>query len=109
MYHTPPLQAEKIDEFFGDVSESENSRIDKLIKAIQDDPSAQLFVIIGFQKKTLLKKQTKKEKEIFNLLVKENRISADQIVIKRKFSEKESVQFWLVPTGATPPEIKEQS
>ena len=43
----PPPKAIKIDEFIESIANMDYRRSEKLIKALQDDQSAQLFVIVG--------------------------------------------------------------
>jgi hypothetical protein len=98
-----PPEAEKIDEFSGSISKIESSRIDAIVKAIQDDPNAQLYIMVGYKEKTSSQAKNKREKEISNILVKENEIQADRITIVRVPADKDLTKIWLVPAGATPP------
>ena len=102
---TPPPEAEKIDEFFGDASKLESGRIVKIIKAITENPSAQLFIIVPHKKKIHLQKQTEKERGIRKMLIKDNKKIADRITFINILSLEQKVQLWLVPAGAVPPEI----
>lgn len=102
--YDPLPTAVKVDEFSTPVSKIENRKSEKLIKALKDDLSAQLYVFVGYREKTLPKTQTEKEREILELLTKENGINANRITLVRIFSNEESVQFWVVPAGATIPD-----
>lgn len=102
--YDPPPVAKKIGEFLIPFSKIESLKNDKLIRAIQDDSTAQLYIIIGYKEKDLADRQTQKERNFVDALAKENKIPADRITIVRIFNKKDSVEFWLVPAGATPPD-----
>lgn len=101
-----PPKAEKIDEFSGSISKIEKPRTDAIVKAIQDDPNAQLYILVGYKEKTSPQTKNKREKEISNVLVKENGIQADRITIIRVPADKDLTKIWLVPAGATPPYLE---
>ncbi|MGI8884193.1 MAG: hypothetical protein ACR2IA_08110 [Pyrinomonadaceae bacterium] len=99
----PPV---KIDEFSGSVSKIENRRSEKLIKALQDHPTAQIYVFFSTGKNISPRSTKKKTQEISKLLVRENGIEAERITIVEIPSNKELTEFWIVPAGSAPPEIQ---
>ena len=71
--------------------------------ALQNDPSAQLYVIIYLKTKTLQKTALRREQEILKFLTEKNKITKQRITILKTFADKDQAQFWIVPAGATPP------
>lgn len=102
----PIPQAEKIDEFSGSISKIQNRKSEKLIKALQDDPTAQIYVFFSTGKNISPRATKKKSQEISKLLVRENGIEVERITIVEIPSNKELTQFWIVPAGSAPPEIR---
>lgn len=77
---------------------------DKLIDVLNNDPSLQLYVIFYFKNNSSQKSTDQKMRQVSNLLINKNKIGKERITELKAFSEKrESVQFWLTPTGAMPP------
>lgn len=77
---------------------------DKLIDVLNNDPSLQLYVIFYFKDNSSQKSTNQKMRQVVNLLINKNKIGNERITELKAFSEKqESVQFWLIPTGAMPP------
>ena len=103
----PPPEAAKIDEFSGSISKIEKTRIDSIVKRVEYDPNAQLFILIGTKKTSSTQTIIKREREISKIFVAENAIPAERITIIKVVSEENIVQFWLVPAGATPPDGEE--
>lgn len=101
----PSPEATKLDQFSESISRIDKSRLEKITTAIRNEPSGQLYIITGFKKNTSLKSIKRKEQEIRNQLAKAE-IEKDRIVMMRIFAAVELTQFWLVPAGAKPPEIK---
>lgn len=99
----PPPEARKIDEFSGSISRIETRRIDAITEAIENDPMARLYIIIG-QKNSRIR--DRKIKAISDLLVKKRRIDADRITIVEILSEEDSTHIFIVPPGASNPQIK---
>ena len=104
----PTPAAEKIDELSLPLSRTGNFKNDKLIKAIQADPSAQLYIIIGFKEKNLSETQIEKERNFLNALAIENEIPYDRITAVRIVNSKELAEFWIVPADATPPDLSKR-
>ncbi|MBA3634045.1 MAG: hypothetical protein H0W58_14730 [Acidobacteria bacterium] len=102
---TPAPRPIQIDEISEPISQIDKARIDKIITALEDEPNAQLYVIAGFRKDTPQRLITREEQEIRNYLTKAE-IEKDRIALIRIFTEIELTQFWLVPAGANPPEVK---
>lgn len=102
----PLPKAEKINEFLGSISKIKKSRIDRIIKAIEDDQYAQLYIIVGHKEKVPPKTRTKKEQEISNLLVKKRGISKNRITMVRTYSDRDLTQLWIVPASASSPKIE---
>ena len=98
----------KIDGFSDSISKIEKSRIEKVVREIQNDPNAMLYIVVGYKGKTLPKATTKREREINNILVKENGINPNRIKMVRELSKEASMQFWIVPAGASFPELKKK-
>jgi hypothetical protein len=101
-------EAVKVDGFSDSISKIDKARIERVVKEIQNDPTARLYIIVGYAGKTLPKATTRREREISNILVKQKRISANRIVIVRELSDKALMQFWIVPAGASFPQPKKK-
>jgi hypothetical protein len=101
----PSPEAAKLDQFSESIFQIDKARIEKITSVLQNEPSAQLYIITGFKKNTSLKSIKRKEQEIRNQLAKAE-IEKDRIILIRVFTEVGLTQFWLVPAGAHPPEIK---
>ena len=101
----PSPEATKLDQFSESISQIGKARIEKITSALQNEPSGQLYIITGFKKNTSPKLIKQKEQEIRNYLAKAE-IEKDRITMVRISAVVELTQFWLVPAGANPPEIK---
>ena len=98
-------QAEKIEEFLQAFSRIDKNRIAEIVRSLQNDPTAQLYIIFKHKEKTSPKMVNQKEREISNSLVKAG-LAADRITSITAYGQIETVEFWLVPAGATAPKIK---
>ena len=104
-YELPP-QPIKIDEFSQPFAKINKERINKVNEALQEDFTAQLYIIFRHKEKTSQKTASRKEREVSDSLTKSG-LAKDRITIIKDFRQTESIEFWLVPAGATPPEIKD--
>jgi hypothetical protein len=101
-----PPQPIQIDEFSESANHIDKNRINEIVRALQNDPTAQLYIIFKHKEKILLKTTSQKEREISNSLVKAG-LAADRITAITGFGQNDSVEFFLVPAGATPPKIED--
>jgi hypothetical protein len=104
-YGDPLPQAEKIDEFSQSFIKINKNRIDKIVRVLHNDPNAHLYIIFKHKEKTSPKITGQKEREISNSLVKAGLV-ADRITAVTDFGQRDLVEFWLVPAGATPPKVE---
>jgi hypothetical protein len=104
--YDPAPQAEKIDEFSEPFVKIKKNRVNEIVRALQNDTYAQLYIIFRHKEKTLSKKVNLKEKNISNLLIQSG-IEPERITRVSIFGQAESIEFWFVPAGATPPKIED--
>jgi hypothetical protein len=97
-----PPQPIQIDVFSKPFTHIDKNRINEIVRALQNDPTAQLYIIFRHKEKNTSKMASQKEREISNSLVKAG-LAADRITTITDFGKSESVEFWFVPAGATPP------
>lgn len=99
-------QAEKIEEVSEPIAQIEKNRIAEIVRALQNDPNAQLYIIFRHKENTSSKLISQKEREISNSLIKTG-LAGDRITTVTDFGKSESVKFWLVPAGANPPTVED--
>lgn len=100
------IQPTQIDVFSEPFANIDKNRITEIFRAINSDPTAQLYIIFRHEEKTSPKTSSRKEREVSNSLVKAG-LATDRITTVRDFRHSESVEFWFVPAGAIPPKIKD--
>jgi hypothetical protein len=100
------IQPTQIDVFSEPFTQIDKNRISEIVHSIQNDLSAQLYMIFRHKEKTSPKMASRKEREISNSLVKAG-LAADRITTVTGFGQSDSIEFWLVPAGATPPKIED--
>lgn len=97
---TPP--AKLLDESMFSDSKIDSTKFDEIVAALNEDSSAQIYIIIYYDKKTSTAKIAQKEEEI-RQIVKSKNIPPKSIIIVQSGGKEGSIKFWLVPAGATPP------
>ena len=102
-YFESPPSIIKVEQFALPISKDNNIKNQSMFDALQNDPSAQLYVIIYLRSKTLQKTAIRREREIIKFLTEKNEIAKKRITILKTFADKDQAQFWIVPAGATPP------
>lgn len=96
----------KIDEFLQPLAQINKNRITEIARALQNDPTAQLYIIFKHKEKTSPKMISQKERALSDSLVKAG-LAADGITTVTGFRQADSVEFFLVPAGATPPKVED--
>ncbi|MDQ6788781.1 MAG: hypothetical protein M3033_18420 [Acidobacteriota bacterium] len=99
-------QAFLIKEFSAPIAQIEKAKIFEKLTALEDNPNSRLYIIFRHTKNTPQKIITRKERKLFDNLIKAG-IERERITLIKDFANTESVQFWLVPAGATPPKIND--
>ncbi len=100
-----PPQAEKLEEFSGSFSQINKAGFKKIIAAVQNDQYAQLYICKKYKDDSSKIKIDKTSEKVKNYLLKAG-IEADRIVFVDFPAKTVSLEFWLVPVGATPPSPK---
>ncbi len=100
-----PPQAEKLDEFSGSFARINKAGFKKIIAAVQNDQNAQLYICKKYKDDFSKIKIDKTSDKVKNYLLKAG-IEADRIVFVDFPAKTGSLEFWLVPVGATPPSPK---
>lgn len=75
--------------------------------ALNSEPSTKAYIVERFKQGTSQEAVKKKLSTTISFLTKNLRISADRVTLQVYFEKDNLTEFWIVPTGATPPEIKE--
>jgi len=97
----------QVDEFSMPASRIDKARLENLVVELENNPSANGYIIEKFAKKTSEKVVREKIQKITEYLVKERQIEKERIVILTAMSNENLTQYFIVPPGASPPEIKE--
>ncbi len=97
----------QVDEFSIPVSQIDKARLDNLLIEIQNNPLAVAYIFERFKRKTSQNVVKQKIQKITDYLVKEKRIEKDRFVISTAESDKNLTQYFIVPPGASPPEIED--
>ena len=100
----PAPQAALIGEFLTITAQNEKSKLFKKITALDNDPYAQLYIIFKFKKNTSQKEVLRNERKLIDSLIKSG-IEKERITLVKSSAPDDSIQFWLVPPGASNPEI----
>lgn len=91
-----------IDEFSEPISQIDKARIDNIFTVLENDPTAQLFVILAYKENTSQKKIRKREQKIFNSLTKSG-IERAGITLIKGSTDADVIRFYIVPAGGEPP------
>ncbi len=102
-----PPSSKLVDEFSEPISQIDKARLDNLFVEIQNDPSAVAYIFETFERKTFQNAVERKIQKITDYLIKEKRIEKDRFVISTAVFDKNLTQYFIVPPGATPPEIED--
>ena len=94
--------AEELNEFSGDFAKIDKTSFDKIIDALQNDSNAQLYIFNKYKKNTPRKKINKRNKEVKDYLVNSG-IETERIKTVEAVAKADTIEFWLVPAGASPP------
>ena len=95
-----------IDEFTDSIAQKDKTRFDKIATDVKGDPTTQLYVLAWHFKNSPQETVKRKEQDIFDSLTAAG-IEKDRITLVFDFAERESIQFWIVPAGATPPTLNQ--
>ncbi len=104
-----PPSSKLVDEFSGPISQIDKARLDNLFVEIQNDPSAVAYIFERFERKTSQNVIERKIQKITDYLIKEKRIEKDRFVISTAISDENLTQYFIVPPGASPPEIEDNN
>lgn len=111
-------EARKIDEFGNISCEDYLSRINNIFYHSRENPSANIYILVYEGKELIYNYRKKKEELVFpqyglanyHVYLMKMRLESFSgvdierfVFIKAGFRESFGVEFWLVPTGATPP------
>jgi hypothetical protein len=104
-YHRLP-EPIKVAEFLAIDSRSEKTWLEELRKALVDDRNAQVYVVVRFKEDVSENQVAQKLKKLGSFLMKELVLKADRIRMTQVFGEKETIEIWFVPSGASYPQDK---
>ena len=97
-------EARKFDEYGKLAAGDENPRLDNFAIELQNDPTAQGYVIAYGGRKSLAGTAMKMADRVKDYLVKKRNLDAQRVMtLDGGFREEPTVELWLVPSGATPP------
>jgi hypothetical protein len=97
------VQAVGLPEFNEGLSDS--TRIEKIVNSLHDNPNTQLFVLSGHIGGKASERVLALEEHLLNTLESKG-LERSRVTIVPVFSEREWMQFWLVPPGANIPRCK---
>ncbi len=99
-------KAQKFDEFGAENNESEWARLDSFTIGLQNDPVATGYIIVYGGRKSKKTYAATTIKRMRTYLVKQRGMDNNRIItINGGLREKPSCELWLVPQGATPPDV----
>ena len=99
-----PVQASLIEEV--SISQIKKAKSFERPNVLDEDPYAQLYILFRYKKNTAPKTIKRTEQKIFDSLIKAE-IKKDRITLVKGSASVESIQFWLVPAGASAPAIED--
>lgn len=85
-------------------SQIEKTELFEKLITLDNDPTAQLYIIFRHKRNTSPKSVRRTEQKLFDSLIKAG-IQKDRITFVKDSVTDESIQFWLVPAGAENPKI----
>lgn len=98
-------QARLFDKFYDIPFDDEKARLDNFAIALQQDPSAVGYIIVFGRLKGRPGEAKRRADRDKGYLVEERGISYNRIVsLDHCFSKKITIELWLVPNGAPPPD-----
>ncbi|MDQ3321986.1 MAG: hypothetical protein M3525_06085 [Acidobacteriota bacterium] len=100
----PPPVATLIEILPTFVSRLEKAEVFEKLRALDNDPTAQIYIIFRHKKNTSQKTIKLTEQKLFDSLIKAG-IKKERITLIKDSATDESIQFWLVPAGAEVPDI----
>ncbi len=96
----------QVDEFSIPASQIDKARLDNLLIEIHNNPLAVAYILEKFERKTSQNVVERKIQKITDYLIKEKGIEKDRFVISTAISDENLTQYFIVPPGASPPEIE---
>lgn len=99
----PHVESRQVDEFSLSAQRIDKARLDYFITQLQNDPTAQGYIIEKFPPQTSKLVIDRKIKLIRDYLSKIRRQDISRFVLVIAENRENLTQFWLVPPGATPP------
>jgi hypothetical protein len=101
----PEIRARKVDEYGNIRFNDEKARLDNFAIELQNDPTAQGHLVCYGGRTGRTGEAQRRCDRARNYLVNTRGISADRIVtVDGGFREELTVELWIVPSGATPPQ-----
>ena len=99
------VEARKIDEYGKIRPADENARLDNFAVELKADPTVQGYLIVYGGRRSKAGEARKAAARAKTYLVKKRRINAKRLAtIDGGYREEASVELWLVPSGAQPPQ-----
>ena len=97
-----PTRPIEIEQLKTSASRLEKLKFDKLITALENEPTATAYIIIFFDEKISQKKLKQKEQQIRKYLSDTNALM-DRVVIVKGTEGEDLIRLFIVPAGAEPP------
>jgi hypothetical protein len=98
-------EARKIDEYGKIRPEDENARLDNFVIELQNDPTAQGYLIAYGGRRSKAGEAKKAAARAKTYLVKKRRLNAQRLAtVDGGYREESSYELWLAPPGAQPPQ-----
>ncbi len=99
----------RVDEFLISASQIDKARLDNLLIEIHNNPLAVAYIFERFERKTSQNVVKQKIQKITDYLIMEKRIEKDRFVISTAVADENLTQYFIVPPGASPPEIEDNN
>jgi hypothetical protein len=98
-------QSYEFDECKGCTFDDQKARLDNLVVALQNDPSARAYILAYGGRMSPIGQVEKLMSRARDYLVTQRGIDASRlVVVNGGFREEDSVELWIVPSGAAPPQ-----
>lgn len=98
------IVAREFDECNGCALDDQKARLDNLAVELQNDPTTRAYVIAYGGRTSPIGQINRLMARVRDYLIEQRGIDASRIVVVNGgFREEDSVELWIVPSGATPP------